>query len=76
MISVSTVFYIHLVKTSCLWREEVKPIQVQGNMSKVNLFYVRKSNEVLFFQQSLHNNIMGSMGTTSASDSMQYTHTR
>ena len=41
-------------------------------MSKVNLFYVRKSNEVLFFQQSLHNNIMGSMGTTSASDSMQY----
>ena len=50
--------------------------QVQGNMRKVNLFYVSKSNEVFFFQQSLNNNIMGSMGKTSASDSMQYTHTR
>ena len=49
--------------------------QIQGNMRKVNLFYVSKSNEV-FFQQSLNNNIMGSMGKTSASDSMQHTHTR
>ena len=31
------------------------PIQIQGNMSKLHLIYVYKSNEVFFIQESLNN---------------------